>query len=102
MPAPCIVRFRTMMLLTFWTTKRWFVVPDVARSLAPERPMMLLLELTTTLSQVIVPETLTTAAPLWDTALFSAEQVVTVVTGPAPPPVVPFCPRASTEAHPIG
>jgi hypothetical protein len=90
-----------MMLLTPMITMRWFELPEGEMMAAPERPIMLLLELTTTSSQVMVPETLTMAAPLWLTADFNAAQVVTVVVGPPSPPVVPFCPDALTEAQPI-
>jgi hypothetical protein len=59
------------------------------------------LELITTLSQVMVPETLMIAAPPCDAAAFKAEQVVTVVVGPPLPPVVVFVPSPLTEAHPM-
>jgi hypothetical protein len=59
------------------------------------------LELITTLSHVMLPETLMMAAPLCDAAVLKAEQVVTVVVGPPLPPVVVFRPSPLTEAQPM-
>ena len=85
------VRLRT---ITFFAFLMFRPQPTI---LAPLAPRIVLFDPIASIPEhEIVPETRTTAAPVPDAALTSADELVTVVAAADPPPVVPpFC-----DAHP--